>query len=746
MLRFFATQLCLAFGTGLMASWVLGLPAASGRVALVAGFLAIAGGMAAWLLPRRWLAGPDARQWVALGLVAALAVGYLQLRVPRPAATDISQLIVGNAGSEQAKVWGTVQTLPSLTASNKLRFWLNVDRTQSDRAVTGKLYVTAPLLQGTGVYPGQAIAVAGRLYKPSAPRNPGAFSFRDYLARQGAFAGFSAENIELQDAQPQPGWWQLRRRIVKALVRGLGSPSGQLVGSIALGRRAVDLPPDVRELFIRAGLAHILAASGFHVSLLLGSVAAIAKALQPRGRLASGLGALALYVGLTGISPSVARAAIMGGAGLIAQQRDRKVNPVGALLLAATGLLFVNPLWIADLGFQLSFLATLGLLVTVPTVSKWFAWLPEAISGTVAVPIAVLPWVLPLQLWTFGVFPPYSILVNILTVPLVIVVSLGGMFSALVAAIFPPAGSAVAWLLFYPVQALLAIVAWCDRLPGSSFAIGRIAWWQLVLLYGAIFTVWGWGRLRRWWGIVVLVGIAIVIGPLAQQRLTSSEVTLLAAGREPPILVARDRNATLLINSGDAATARYVVVPFLQQTGIARLEAALATSKWPQMGWPTVAKGTAIARLYQHPEIEPGRSTTTQRVSTAPLTDELTIGEMQVGLEASDPSLLELTLRDRRWSILGRFQRGAELPVPEAGDRVVLVWSGQRLPTAWLEKVAPETAIATGSSINDTTADELQAQGAQVYALGRDGAVSWQQRGRGPWRLQVGAERQAIAE
>ncbi|MEO0948598.1 MAG: ComEC/Rec2 family competence protein [Cyanobacteria bacterium J06641_5] len=529
MLRLFATQLCLAFGVGLVTSWALGLPTAAAlNVALAMGFFLVAGGIAALILPQRWLDGPDARGWLALGLVAAVAVAYLQLRLPRPTETDVSQLIAGNSSSEQVRIWGTVQSSPSLTASNKVRFWLRANRTHDGRSVGGKLYVTTSLLQGTGVYPGQTVAIAGWLYQPQTPKNPGAFNFRTYLSRQGTFAGFNAETIEPVGEGPPWGWWQLRRRIVKAFVRGLGSPAGQLVGSIALGRRAVDLPPDVRELFVRGGLAHILAASGFHVSLLLNSVGTLTQEFRPRARLAVSLGSLLLYVGLTGISPSVARAAIMGAAGAIAQQRDRQVNSVGALLLAAAALLAIQPLWIADLGFQLSFLATLGLLATAPTVAGWFACFPKFLAGAIAVPIAVLPWVLPLQLWTFGIFPPYSIAVNILTVLLVIIVSLGGMLAALVALLFPPAGSAAAGLLFHPTQALMGIVTWCDRLPGSSFALGRITWWQLGALYGAIVAVWGLRWLQRRWGLIALASLVIVLAPLAYQRLTSSQVTLLA--------------------------------------------------------------------------------------------------------------------------------------------------------------------------------------------------------------------------
>ncbi len=741
MLRQPATLLCLAVVAGLLASWQLGLPAESGwAVGATAALAATLGGVAAWLLPRRWLAGPDARGWIALGLVAATAVAYLQLRVPEPGTTDISHLIPNPSGSVPTHIRGTVRTAPSTNASGRVRFWLDAERANNALEVSGKLYVTVPLLQGTGLAPGQPIAIAGKLYKPEGPQSPGAFDFRQYLALNGAFAGFSAETVEPLAPPARWGWWRLRQRIVRAQMRWLGSPTGQLVSSIALGRRAVDLPDDIRELFIRAGLAHVLAASGFHVSLLLGAIGTLSQRFGTGARLGAGLGALVLYVGLTGVSPSVARAALMGAAALFALHSNRRVNPLGALLLAATALLAINPLWIADLGFQLSFLATLGLLTTVPTVSAWLAWLPDALAGAIAVPLAVFPWVLPVQLAAFGVFPPYSIAVNVLTVPAIVVISLGGMASAVAAVIFPPAGSALAWLLGVPVRVTLVIVNWFDRLPGSSYAVGRIALWQLVLLYGLILVVWSCPRLQRWWWAAGLVGMALVVGPLAQRQLTSAQVTVLAGGRDP-IVVARDRAATILINSGNSAAARYTVVPYLQQTGSARLQAAVALSARASQGWPRVARSSAIAKLYRHPNVAPEALA---GLDAAPLSEALAVGNIQLAtLPQTLPQtvpLLELRLRERQWLVLGTFPKEAALPPPPSGAKTALIWSGQALPPAWLESVAPEIAIATGSRISTPTEDWLAARGTQIFRLGRDGTLVWQQRGA-KTQLRLGRDR-----
>ncbi|MCZ0902100.1 ComEC/Rec2 family competence protein, partial [Microcoleus sp. HI-ES] len=96
-------------------------------------------------------------------------------------------------------------------------------------------------------------------------------------------------------------------------------------------------------------------------------------------------------------------AALMGFGTLFALVLNRQVKPLGLLLIAATILLLVNPLWIWDLGFQLSFLATLGLIVTTPPLMAKLDWMPPAIASIVVVPIAASVWVLPLLLYVFSV-------------------------------------------------------------------------------------------------------------------------------------------------------------------------------------------------------------------------------------------------------------------------------------------------------------------------------------------------------
>ncbi len=509
--------------------------------------------------------------WWSAAIVAILAIFYFQLRIPQPSINDISYQVRTTETSIDT-IRGKVVTEPRLNSSYKLKFWLEAEEINHQERVSGKLYVSIPLLQGTGINLGEEIELKGILYIPQGAVTANSFDFKSYLARQGIFAGMQGlEVISDYNSEPTWGWWKLRRRIVRSHLRGLGSPVGQLVSSMVLGRKAVDLPVDIRDRFIEAGLAHVLAASGFHVSLLLGLILKLTNRFAAKPRLIMGICTLIVYLGLTGIQASVLRACLMGSAVLIAMALETRVKPLGSLLLAATLILLFNPLLIGDLGFQLSFLATFGLIVTMPELQGALDWLPPTIATLVAVPLAASIWVLPLLCYEFNIVATYSIIVNILCTPLIMAISLGGMVSAIAALIFPLGGSAIAWLLLYPTLLLIRAIDFFTSLPGSSWAIGQISLEVLLAIYGLLLLVWLNQKWRKHWRQVLLFALTLIIVPIAYQHFNLTQITILPVQPEP-VVVIQDRGKVVLVNSGKAKTFQYTVLPFLTQQGINHLD------------------------------------------------------------------------------------------------------------------------------------------------------------------------------
>ncbi len=733
----------LTSGVILSLAYILGL--LSTGVAWGGIVVLIVGCGASIALPKLWKGKFSSRIWIAAGVVGLVASLYFQMRVPQPGTHDISRLLENATQKQEVTVSGQVTETPRLNRSGKAQIWLEVSRvdraTQSETIspdqVRGKLYVTVPLLQATGVTQGQEIAIAGVLYKPKPASNPGGFDFQKYLARDGCFTGLRGRTIEGLRPNDRWDWWMIRQKIIRSQIDWLGSPEGQLVSSMVLGSRVVDLPFDIKDQFTRVGLSHALAASGFQVSLILSVVLALLNRFSTTVQVIAGVTALLIFLGLTGLEPSVLRAVIMGFGLLIGLANKRSVKPLGGLLLAAIILLIFNPMWIWDLGFQLSFLATMGLQVTAPPLVKSLDWLPSVFTSVIAVPIAAYIWTLPLQLYSFGVLSPYSILVNVMVTPLISIISIGGVISAFLALISPIAGSASAWLLHYPTYAMLTIIDFFCKLPGNSIAVGTISAFLVVILYGLICLPWLRPKLQPYSWAIGLVAVALVFIPAWYVKANSLQITLLATLRDP-ILVIQDHGRIALVNSGDESTASSTVLPFLQKEGVNQLDWAIATlsSETTNAGWSALLDQVPAKSFYQLANLNTAENATiAQTVQTHQgrylpfsIGQTMKMHSTSVALVNSEPEMVQFQIGEQNWLWLKdvpKKQQTESLSNPALQNNQVLWWSGKAIQPEMLDRLKPDVAIAYSNQVDSETVAQLEKRGVQFYSLGRDGAMRW---------------------
>lgn len=696
------------------------------------------------------LTTPHPRVWLIAGLVGLLATFYFQVRTPQPGAKDISQFVSNENNSNQEQlviVRGDVVGTPRLTRSQRGQFWLNatqLDEVKNDqgpasvpKGVTGKLYVTVPILQATGLYPGQQIAITGMLYQPKAAQNPGAFDFQKYLKQEGTFAGLIGKQINIIDEDRKWGWWQVREQIVRSQVRWLGVPEGPLVSAMVLGSKAVDLPYDIRDLFVQVGLAHALAASGFQTSLILGIILQLTRKANKGIQFFCGSLALLTFLCLAGFQASILRAVIMGFAALIGLVLERKVQQLGSLLLAATLLLLFNPLWIWDLGFQLSFLATLGLIVTATPITKRLDWLPPAIAALIAVPIAATIWTLPLLLNIFSVVAVYSVPLNIITTPLISVISLGGMISGLVSLIVPDLGSTLASFLYYPTHLLIQLAEFFANLPGSSVAVGSISTWQMFVVYGLIISTCliRWWQ-KRWW-FAGLMAVVLVIIPVWHSTSNLLRITLLATDNEP-VLVVQDQGKVTLINSGDEGTGRFTILPFLQQQGINQIDWAISSRFLANENdaWLEIMDRMPIKNFYAYFSQQENNLETQaiqkklqqQQGMYQPLALGQTISTGAIIAQFTNEKLpiLKLQIFGQNWLLVGSIKSQQIAQLVKTGDlsSPQVLWCPSESLQDLVTALQPQVAIASDNNLNSKTLDAIKGK-TKLFFTGRDGAIQW---------------------
>ena len=751
---------------------------------------------AAVVLPRFWRTAPKPGLLLVAGIVGWLAALYFQVRLPQPVADDISKFVPLNevkevrAQEQLVTVEGRVASMPRLTRTGRSQFWLEAiqlnhvkgtkNRPVDDaKAVKGKLYVTVPLLQATGLYPGQAIALTGILYKLKPANLPGGFNFQSYLAREGAFAGFNGRQISFPDEPAIPHWkgWALRQRIIRSQVRKLGSPEGILLSSIILGSRVVDLPYEIKDQFVQMGLAHALTAYGFKISLILGLVLTLTRRFSVRLRIGLGITALVIYVALTGLYPLALQAAVMGLAALITLVSHRKRQPWQLLLVVTTLMLLFNPLWLWDLELQLSFLATLGFLVSVQPIAKRLDGLSPVLASIIAVPLATSLWTLPLQIYAFN-SSIYSILVIVITAIPLLLIGITGTISAIAASIWPLAGSTIAGLLYYPIHWLILLVQFFCHASDGSATSSTISVLQLVALYGLLCLVWlqPWWQ-RRWW-LAGFIAASLVFAPTGQSQVTGLRVTALSTDGTP-ILVIQDQGKVTLINSGDADTVSSTVLPFLQQQEISQIDWAIATDSQnsSKVGWPHILAQVPVKTLYfndvsrENSEVRIQeeedtskrnrqsrhslsssfstndssvdtqatlRAAQLRQVERYPLSvgQTLSVGSTTMKIMSIEPPVLQLQIRNQIWLLVGNLKlahdskslrpmREEKLAItrhlPHAS---VLCWPGE-LFTDLLQVVQPAVAIASSATIESDTTSVLPTSNIKLYWTGRDGAVQW---------------------
>jgi competence protein ComEC len=677
--------------------------------------------LATLTLPRYFYRLPTEKFWIAMGILAIISAVYLQLRLPQPSQTDISNILTDKQPYQTVTLIGKTLSSGQETSNQKIQFLVKAQQVitnSNTKLVTGKVYVTLPQSLERPTCGGQTTTITGRLYKPSSPIHSSGFNFKQYLARQGSFAGLSGEELTL-GKEPVLSWCKPRNRIINYQKAWIPKREAALIGSMVLGRRAVNLSYELREIFTSVGMTHIIAASGFHVTLLLGLVLYITRSLYPEKQLIIGSFILIIYTGLTGFYPSVLRASFMGIAVLIGATVDRKKDSLSSLLLAATLLLLYKPIWIQDLGFQLSFLATFGLLVTLPKLQEYFDFLPPRIASFITIPITATIWTFPLLLHYFSIFILYAIPTNIITAPLVYIISLGGIISAIFCLIIPPVGSAIAWLIYYPTHWLINLAEFVVNLLGNQQVIGKQPIVIILLIYIIYLLIWLFPWFQQKWGFFSLFIIALLSIKPIYNDFFLTQITLLPAKPEP-IVVIQDRGKITLLNYGNQTTNKYTLIPFLLEQKIDQLDCVVKVGNFPYYDQSCLSSQNTLPSI----DLQENPNAVTNKLQPFNKNQSISLGKTKLTLLGQESLALQFKVKQTTWLwLLGSDVSEDFITTFSPPD--LLLWSGDRLSYDTLEWLKGKTAIAYNTHLSDKRRDFFIKYQIEVYSLITDGSIYW---------------------
>ncbi|MGD2252440.1 MAG: ComEC/Rec2 family competence protein [Anaerolineales bacterium] len=373
-----------------------------------------------------------------------------------------------------------------------------------ERSANGLVLVYAPRF-GDWQY-GDRVRASGYLETPPVFDT---FSYRDYLARKGIYSVMPSAVVARLDAkQANPilyRIYQFRLQAHETIYRIFPDPEASLLAGILLGVET-GIPPELRQDFNDTGTSHIIAISGFNITIIAALLVSLFGRLlgARRGAVVSLIG-IGLYTILVGADASVVRAAIMAGLVMLAHRIGRQTLSLPSLAAAAMLMTAINPQALWDASFTLSFAATLGLVVYGPPLEAWFVrfagrWLKKEQAKKLGGPVsefalftmAAQLMTLPLTMYYFRRLSLISLLANPVILPAQPAVMVLGGLATLAGMAWIPLGKALAWIAWPFVAFTIRVVEFFATLPFDAIPLGQVALPFLAgfyLLLGAI-TLW----------------------------------------------------------------------------------------------------------------------------------------------------------------------------------------------------------------------------------------------------------------
>ena len=483
---------------------------------------------------------------------------------------------------------------------------------------------------------GQRVELFGQVFLPTAPRNPGEYDYRGSLQMQmpsvRCFMTVArTENVTLRGISRENPVYRFVYAVENALNNMIYlhtfSNSAPMISSMLLGNR-VDLPGETVDNFMKTGIIHFIAISGFNVAIVVFTVWLPLRLLQINQTLSVGvvLIVIFLYAFLTGLNPPVLRACIMAATFLCSFLVRRQWDITSGLFAAVFFILARNPADLFNVGFQLSVVATFGIVYGASRIEGWlfrvalfvealqvkaergrFFFLKKHLRKSFCVSLAAWLATMPITAYYFHLFTPGVCITNLIVFPLFWIITVCGIVLLTLGTLCPPLAAASAWLASSADMVLEWIVSYHAAIPYSYFYVTGPSPSEVVVYY--LFMV-----LLLFCGCLSLSVIRLAIFGLLSANVflfsnalkcpgNSLQVTCLHVGHGGAIFIRFPNGKNMLYDAGSWQNydgGRYVVSPFLWQQRVKAIDLLILSHEdddhWN--GLPSLAERFSIKSVY----------------------------------------------------------------------------------------------------------------------------------------------------
>lgn len=434
---------------------------------------------------------------------------------------------------------------------------------------------------------GKVVFLKGKTKKIETAHNQGNYDQSLYYAKQEIYGAVWLEDVlEITGRTNlfQEKLYQLKSNWKAMLIRTIGERQGSVLSAMLFAEKS-EMDEEVKELYQKNGIGHVLAISGLHISFIgLG----VYKLVRKTGLsyIVSGvlsMAALTVYVCMIGFTVSVVRAYIMLLLKIGADMTGRVYDVITGVFLSAAIWVVYQPLYLIDAGFYMSYGAVLGIVLVLPALEKLIIRKRKWLSGLLA-SVSIHIMLFPVLLWYYFEIPTYSMLCNLLIIPLMSYVLGFGMLGSFCQLLCRPLGYFMLKGCYWILQLFEAISRFGSKLPMARIVIGQPKILEMLFYYLILFllllfihlckNITALKRSRIYIGLLFLLPIIFMV----YQPKGGLMVTMMDVGQGDGIFLKGPKGETYLIDGGSSDVmqlGKYRIEPCLKFQGVGVLDYVL---------------------------------------------------------------------------------------------------------------------------------------------------------------------------